>query len=164
MSLGNFIASTEVKSIVPAANGAVTIKRTDGREIENLKPRRLFPLTGKTNHINFLDAEGEEVVILDNTKNLDKDSKQTLFEALDRYYVIPKIKNIISIKDEFGMFTWVVNTEKGRVTFEVRQPSVSIKSLGGGYVVVKDINDNSYEITNYKKLDPLSQRLLEEQL
>lgn len=164
MPFGNYITANQVKQIIPAKNGAVTVSRADGETMENIKPRRLFPLTGKTRHINFLDAEGEEVLILDNMKNLDKDSRQTLTEALDRYYVIPKIKNIISIKEEYGVFIWTVNTDKGTTKFEVRQPSVDIKSLGGGYVVVKDINDNRYEIPDSKKLDLISQRLLEEQL
>lgn len=164
MSFGNFITATEVKNIIPAKNGAVTVNRKDGETIENIKPRRLFPLTGKTRHINFLDTEGEEVLILDNMKNLDKDSKRTLCEALNRYYVIPKIRNIINIKDEFGVFTWTVNTDKGMTKFEIRQPSVDIKSFGSGYVVIKDINDNRYEIPDYRKMDLLSQRILEEQL
>ncbi|HBN84880.1 MAG TPA: hypothetical protein DDZ89_13675 [Clostridiales bacterium] len=164
MPFGNYITANQVKEIIPAKNGAVTLSRADGETIENIKPRRLFPLTGKTKHINFLDAEGEEVLILDNMKNLDKQSKQTLSDALNRYYVIPKIRDILSIKEEYGVYTWSVNTDKGKTRFEVRQPSVDIKSLGGGYVVVKDINDNRYEIPDSKKLDPLSQRLLEEQL
>ena len=164
MPYENYITANQVKEIIPAKNGAVTLSCTDGETIENIKPRRLFPLTGKTRHINFLDAEGEEVLILDNMKNLNKESKQTLSDALNRYYVIPKIRNILSIKEEYGVYTWIVNTDKGTTQFEVRQPSVDIKSLGGGYVVVKDINDNRYEIPDTKKLDPLSQRLLEEQL
>ena len=36
--------------------------------------------------------------ILDDMKDLNKESKQTLAAALDRYYVIPKIKRILSIR------------------------------------------------------------------
>ncbi len=164
MQYGNIVSATELKNILPANNGAVTVKCADESTIENIKPRRLFPLTGKTTHINFLNSEGEEVLILDNMKNLDKESKRILTDALDRYYVIPKIKNIVSITDEFGVYIWTANTDKGIVKFEVRQPSVDIKSFGGGYIVIKDINDNRYEIPDYRKMDRASQRLLEEQL
>jgi hypothetical protein len=164
MPLGNYIRATEVKNIVPVKNGAVTVECAGGKVIENIKPRRLFPLTGKTRHINFIDNEGEEVFILDDMKDLNKESKQTLAAALDRYYVIPKIKRILSIKEEYHIFTWTVVTDKGTTSFDVKDPNVNIKSYGNGYIVVNDINDKRYEIQNYKALDPLSQRLLEEQL
>lgn len=159
----SFVKAEKIGKIINTSNGFLKIEFEE-KELEGIKPRRLFPFTRKMKYISFLDSKGDEVFILDDASKLDKTSGKALSDALDRYYVIPKIRRILSIEDDFGAFLWKVETDKGITEFEVRQPSISVKITGGFYVIIKDINDNSYEITDMRNLDNKSRHLLDGQL
>ncbi len=159
----SFVKAGNINKIINTSNGYLKIKYND-REIEKVRPRRLFPFTRKMEYISFLDSNGEEIFILDDAQKLDKDSVRALKHTLDRYYVIPKISRILSIEDDFGAFVWKVETDRGITEFEVRQPSISVKIVGRFYVIIKDINDNSYEIADMRNLDDKSRKLLDGQL
>jgi hypothetical protein len=145
-------------------NGTLTVVMKDGETMTGIKARRLFPLSKKRQYIVFLDSKGEEIGIIKQLSLLDRSSKLNVLEALEYYYHIPKILQIDKIDDKYGIFKWYVITDKGEREFEIINTSTDIKSLGGGHYVIKDIDDNRYEIKDINKLDKPSRFLLEEQL
>ena len=48
----------------------------DGKRIENLEPRRLFPVSGMTRYITLLDEDGKEQAIIRNIDTLMPESKK----------------------------------------------------------------------------------------
>ena len=76
------------------------------------------------------------------------------------YYIIPKILGVVDVSDKFGVHTWTCRTDRGLRKFRIKDRHVSIKLLYDGRVLVRDVNDNRYEIENINKLDKKSQRLL----
>lgn len=142
----------------------VDITFYNGQTIENLEPRRLFPVSGISRYISLLDDKGKEQAIIRNIDTLMPQSKKAIEECLKEYYLVPKILNIIDISDKFGMLKWTVGTDRGEHTFEIRNRHSDIKLLYDGRVLIKDSNDNRYEIPDYRVLDKHSLRMLSSEL
>lgn len=61
----------------------VTLTYYDGRKIENLEPRRLFPLSGLHKYITLLDGDGREAAIIRSLDTLIPESRRAVEECLE---------------------------------------------------------------------------------
>ena len=138
----------------------VTLTLKDGTVIENLEPRRLFPVTNANMFITLLDHDEREVAFVRDLEELDKDSAKALLECFKEYYRIPKILRLIDSNEKFGSLSWTVETDHGIVSFRIRNRHSDIKCFNNKRVLVRDTNDNRYEIDDYKVMDKHSQHLL----
>ena len=77
-------------------------------------------------------------------------------KCLDEYYMIPRITRFIKMSEKFKIWMWTAETDKGICTFEIRNHITAIKPLYDGRVLIKDANDNRYEIPNVNDLDKKS--------
>lgn len=136
----------------------------DGKRIENLEPRRLFPVSGMTRYITLLDEDGKEQADIRNIDTLMPESKKVIEACLREYYLIPKIKRLIDSTEKYGILKWTVETDRGMCSFEIRNRHSDIKMLYDGRVLVRDSNDNRYEIPDYRTLDKHSMVLLNTEL
>lgn len=139
----------------------VRLTLRDGTVIEDLEPHRLFPITNTTMFISLLDQNEREVAFVRDFKELDEASVEALKACFEEYYMIPKITGVIAISERFGSIKWKVETDRGTVTFRIRNRQSDIKCLyGTKRVLVRDSNDNRYEIPDYTALDAHSKYLL----
>ena len=139
----------------------VNLTLRDGTVLEMLEPRRLFPFSNHNMFITLLDSEEREVALIRDFEELDEDSRRALDECFAEYYLIPEITGIVDIITKFGTLKWIVDTDRGRVSFQIRNRHSDIKNFRGtNRVLVRDSNDNRYEIKDYTKLDARSRRLL----
>lgn len=129
-------------------------------KLEAVELHRLFPRSGSNKYIVILNEEGEQLAIIRNIDNLDPDSKDIVTRVLDEYYMIPRITRFISMTEKFKIWMWTAETDRGVITFEIRNHIASIKPLYDGRVLIKDANDNRYEIPDYRLLDKESQKML----
>ena len=133
----------------------------DGTVIEKLEPRRLFPFTNKNMFITLLDAEEKEVALIRDFDEVDPVSRKVLEDCFEDYYLIPEITKVCDVTVKNGTMKMTVETDRGTVTFQIRNRHHDIKSFHGtGRVIIRDFNDNRYEIKDYTKLDAKSKRLL----
>ena len=138
----------------------VTLTLKDGTVIENLEPRRLFPVTNANMFITLLDHDEREVAFVRDLEELDRDSANALLECFKEYYRIPQITRLIDSSEKFGSLTWKVETDRGPISFRIRNRHSDIKCFGNKRVLIRDTNDNRYEIDDYKLLDAHSKHLL----
>lgn len=139
----------------------VRLSLKDGTVIEDLEPRRLFPITNTDMFITLLDKEEKEAAFVRDLREIDVDSRRALEECFAEYYMIPKITRIYHIEEKFGSLSMKVETDRGPVTFRIRNRNSDIKKLyGTARVVIRDSNDNRYEIPDFNALDPQSMRQL----
>lgn len=131
-----------------------------GEKYEALEPRRLFPVGRLDEYVIFFDAKGKEVAILRNFAGLDEKSADDLSNCLNEYYMIPRITKFISMSEKFSIWIWKAQTDHGVCTFEIRNHIQAVKPMNGRRVMIKDANDNRYEIPDYNKLDKKSYRML----
>lgn len=139
----------------------VKLTTKDGTVYENLEPRMLFPYTNHTMFITLLDTDERELGFVRDLEELDKDSRRALEECFKEYYMIPKILRLIDCEDKFGTLKWTVETDRGQVTFNIKNRHSDIKRLyGTPRVIIRDSNDNRYEIPDINKMDGRSNRIL----
>jgi len=131
-----------------------------GEKFTELELRRMFPITGLTKYIALLDNEGNEIAVIRNIDDLLPESKKAIEGCLDEYYMIPRITRFIKMSERFKIWMWTAETDKGICTFEIRNHVTAIKPLYDGRVLIKDANDNRYEIPDINQLDKKSLRML----
>ena len=138
----------------------VNVEFYSGEKFENAELHRMFPITGLTKYIAVIDSEGNEIGIIRDVENLMPESREVAISCLNEYYMMPRIKRFIKMSEKFEIWIWTVETDKGICTFEIRNHITAIKPLYDGRVLIKDANDNRYEIPDVKKLDKKSYKLL----
>lgn len=131
-----------------------------GETMTELEPHLLFPISGSNKYIALLDSEGEQVAIIRNIENLLPDSKQTLLDCLEELYMMPQIVRFIEMSEKFSIWIWIAETTRGIAKFEIRNHVTAIKPLYDGRVLIKDANDNRYEIPDINQLDKKSRAML----
>ncbi len=135
---------------------SVTLRSSNGETKENLMPKRLFPMSNLKEYIALIDKEGKEYGIIKDLSKLDSAGKTAVEECLNEYYMMPKIKQIVGCRDKFGVLHFEAETDKGHVGFDIRNRHYDIKKLPDNRVLMRDRNDNRYEIEDYTKLDKKS--------
>lgn len=131
-----------------------------GEKFTELELHRLFPVTGLRRYIALVDKNGDEIAVIRNIDELLPESKKVVEDCLNEYYMIPRIKRFIEMSEKFAIWMWTAETDRGVCTFEIRNHLTAVKPLYDGRVLIKDANDNRYEIPDIKKLDKKSLKML----
>ena len=132
-----------------------------GEVYEELEPRRLFPVSRRTSYISLLDKNEKEVALIRELDELNPSSKQAIEECFEEYYLIPRILRVLECEERPGVLKWRVETDRGVVTFHIRNRHTDIKMLGDTTrIVIRDSEDNRYEIPDFEALDVHSRTLL----
>ena len=63
----------------------------DGKVLEKLEPRRLFPISDKTRYIALLDESGAEQAVIRDLSVLPAEDQKIIEDCLLEYYLVPKI-------------------------------------------------------------------------
>ena len=132
-----------------------------GESYKNLEPRRLFPTSGASDYITFLDEKGEEMFIIRSMKDMEESQRQVLETCLWEYYRIPKITKLIKRSEKHRIWIWTVDTDRGKYTFEIQNVLQNIKQYYDGRILICDSKDNRYEIPDLYKLDRRSIKLIQ---
>ena len=77
----------------------VKLTLSDGTVIEDLEPRRLFPLSDTDHYITLLDKREKEVALVRDMGALDSASRRALEECFDEFYMIPKITQVLQAEE-----------------------------------------------------------------
>ena len=139
----------------------VKLTLKDGTVHEDLEPKRLFPLNNPDMYITLLNREEREVGFVRDLAELDEASANVLRACFAEYYMIPKVTRLLEAEEKFGSIKWRVMTDRGEISFRIRSRHSDIKKMyGSNRVIIRDSNDNRYEIEDYTKMDARSVRLL----
>ncbi len=139
----------------------VDMELYDGRKFENLEPRRLFPLSGLEKYITLLNEEGVEQAIIRDLRTLPTSERLIIEDCLSEYYLIPKVTKINDRIEKFGVLSFEVETDRGPALIEIRNVIHGLKLLYGTRVLMRDSNDNRYEIPDLSKLDKRSRQMID---
>lgn len=145
-------------------NNLVNVKLADGSELLHLEPRRLFPVSAPQNYITLLDEEGTEIAVIRKIADLSDASAEAIRRSLDDYYLVPTIRKLLKQEEKYGILRWTVLTERGEVSFDIRNRMHDIRRLPDGRIRVRDSNDNRYIINGEDSLDAHSRAMLIENM
>jgi hypothetical protein len=164
-----FIDGPEVK-ITRVGDTTVQLEVYNGETYPSLEPKRLFPRSSLTQYVTLMqpgndkDISPKEIAIIRNMENLDADSRKAIEECFENYYMIPQILEVLDVAEKYGAVSWTCRTDRGVITFKIRNRLSDIKLLYDGRVLIRDSADNRYEIPNVDKLDKKSKKLLANEL
>ena len=139
---------------------SVNVTLADGTVLENLQPRRLFPVSDRIRYISLLDSAGAEQAVIRDLSALPSQYQKIITECLDEYYLIPKITAITDCKERFDGISLFVETDHGAAKIEIRTLNQGLRMDGPIRALVRDVNDNRYEIPDITKLDLRSRQIL----
>ncbi|MBQ8164841.1 MAG: DUF1854 domain-containing protein [Clostridia bacterium] len=154
----------EIKSIKDAQFGTVDIELSSGERYNNVSLKRLFPINNINNYISAVSSDGKEIFIIKDLSALTNESYNCALKCLNEYYMIPKIIKVLGKEDKFGRLNLDVETNIGQCTIEIANRNTDIKLRDNGRVLIRDINDNRYEIENVDSLDRKSLAILNSEL
>lgn len=138
----------------------VNVELADGRKFENAELKRLFPISGLRKYVSVLDTDGKEIAIIRSIDALMDASRKVVEQSLNEYYLIPKIISVLDRYEKYGILKWTVETDRGVHSFEIKNRNSDIKLLFDGRVLIRDGDDNRYEIPDLNALDVKSRRIL----
>ena len=138
----------------------VDVEFYTGEKFTGVELRRMFPITGLTKYIALVDSEGEQIAIIRDLNDLMEESRAVAEKVLEEYYMIPRITKFLKMSQKFKIWMWTAETDKGVCTFEIRNHITAVKPLYDGRVLIKDANDNRYEIPDVKQLDKKSLKMI----
>ncbi|MCQ2449072.1 MAG: DUF1854 domain-containing protein [Clostridia bacterium] len=125
----------------------------DGKSFNNLTARRLFPISKHNEYVTLLDENGKEVAVIRSLEKLSRESRAAVSQVLQQSYFIPKIEAITDIRDKYGIFHITAKTDHGNCSFKVNARTRSWTVLPDRRVILRDTNDNRYEIPDHEQLD-----------
>lgn len=117
---------------------------------------RAFPVSDPNRYVGFLDGEGKEIGLIRDPSQLDPDSRKALEEELELHYFVPVVRQVVSVKEEFGAVYWDVETDRGRREIVVRNLKDNLQELPGSRVIITDVDENRFEFPDINRLDGAS--------
>lgn len=114
---------------------------------------RAMPLSHPEEQIVLRDGGGKELGILENLSAISEPGLGLLRAALEKRYFLPKITRINSIYERFGSSVWDVETDRGPVSITTKAMHEAVSELGPGRYMLRDTEENRYEIPNLAALD-----------
>ena len=131
---------------------------------------RSFPITAPHLFIELREEGGDAVGMLRSLDDLDAGSRAIAEELLRERYVVPRILEILNIRQEFGSWVWAVVTDRGERAFTIRSPRDDIRPLPSAdesgrrvrRIRITDVDGGVFEIRDYAALDAHSRALFEQ--
>ena len=96
--------------------GRLLMETDDGRKFSAVVPVRAFPVSDRDHWISICDAQGQEVLRIDDVRDLPEDVRRTLELELAQREFVPVIRRILSAT-QHEPSDWFVETDRGRTTF-----------------------------------------------
>ena len=143
-------------------NAKITLREGDfrldvqldvGTSFENVEARCLFPTNAPNQYVTLLDTDGQEIAIIRDINALSAESAQAVSQAIKERYLVPRITKVIHFRGKPGGFYITAETDRGICQFKLNNRHHDIKRMFDYRVLIRDSNDNRYEIPDYRTLD-----------
>ena len=133
-----------------------------GREepLVDVKVARCFPWSLPGHYVSILDKEGKEIALFDTLDELEGENRAIVEEELAAKVFNPIIRRVVGHKHEFGVTSITAETDRGRVTFQVRSRD-DVRTLSATRALFRDADGNIYELPDLTKLDRASRKHLD---
>jgi len=148
----------------PGPDTPVRVTVEGDRSYLRVSARAAFPLTDRVSYIELYDGADKQIGMIRSMESLPSEQRAVLQTEIDRRYFTPTITAILSVKREFGSYTWDVVTDRGEMTFTVRSIREDIDLLANDRFRIKDIEGRFYEVPDAKRLPATSRKIFWELL
>jgi hypothetical protein len=151
---------SEPFDLITDAQGKLTLRRPGHDDVPDVRIRRSFPWSRPGRFISVRNAEGKELMLIDDVNALGPIERGVIEESLRASVLIPKITRIDHVDVRFGFQQWNVQTDRGPIEFRVQERE-DIRFMNDGRFSIKDADGNVYELAPLDKLDDHSRKAVE---
>lgn len=131
------------------------------RSYLKVKVVRAAPLTQPDRYICFLDAKDEAICMVEDPSVLGEENNRIIAKELAQRYLTARVLKVHSIRNEYGVSYWDVDTDRGRREFVAKSVAENAQMLGDDRMMILDVDGNRFEIEDMKALDARSARLID---
>ena len=131
----------------------------EGREYIDVKPIRIFPISDPEHWVVICDADGNELICVEDLNHLSDQIRQLLLEELRVREFLPIIKKVMGISSRFEPSEWKIETDRGETCFVLNDED-DIHRLSTYRILIIDAHRIRYLIPDMRRLDSSSRRLL----
>jgi hypothetical protein len=125
----------------------------EGKTYEEINILRTFPFLYTTHYISIRDVKGEELGILRDIGELDRESGEELARELKFRYFLPRVTRVDSVKQKSDLWLWELQTNLGSTRLAMRNLHEHMQFPGGNRILLTDINGKRCEIVDWQTLD-----------
>ena len=122
---------------------------------------RCFPFETPDEYISVLNKDGREYAMIRRLSDLSEEAQEIINNELSRKYLCPVIYKINSLKEKLDYAFWEVTTDRGEMLFSTRDTYRNIARVGGGILIITDVDGNRFRINDVAKLDRKSFKRIE---
>ena len=150
----------EAFDLLTDEQGRLVFKRPGKDDVVDARVRRAFPWSHPSSYVSIRDAEGKELMLIEDLAQLRSDQREAIEKWLSGASFIPRITRIEEIDLRFGYQQWRVITDRGPARFRVQERE-DVRFLPDGRFRVKDADGNVYEMLPLNQLDEHSRKAAE---
>jgi hypothetical protein len=143
--------------------GRLVLTEGSGQVHVGVEVVRGFPITAPRKGISLLDANGHELVWIEDLDVVEQTLRQLIEEELPRREFLPQLRRVLSVSGVVEPTEWEVETDRGLARFILNSED-DVRRLTEGRAMVIDAHGIRYLIADIEGLDSLSRRLLERYL
>lgn len=132
----------------------------EDRSFLSVFPRRCFPYAYRSKYISLRDAAGEEIGIIRDLKELPKEWRGWVEDALNMRYFVPVVESIRSVRQRYGGMEWSIVTDRGPRRMVTKHIRDTIIEIDVGRYIMSDVDGNRYEL-NVQYLDEPGRQILD---
>jgi len=158
----NYLTVAQVRVIAAPGLAYPHIEIRGDRCILGAQFKRVFPLSNPDAFISIQDQSDHEVGVLESLEGMARDQREIVMQELDRRYFTPIVERIDELKQDAGMWKFVVQTQRGPAEFYVRNWRDSAHEATRGRWQILSVDGLRFEIRQVENLDERSQILLEQ--
>lgn len=146
----------------------LSLRMNDGTYYSRVMLRRCFPVSDDARFIAVFDASGDrvrEIGIIVDCDALPPSQRAPVLDELRSLYFVPQITRVLEIREEFGFFHWLVDTNRGQAKFVMRDGVITYtREIEPGHLLLIDLNQSRWEIPDISALDAKSLKLVKRAL
>ncbi len=144
--------------------GQLALLLADGRRLEGVEVVRAFPISAPGEYVCIYDAEGHEVLCIEDPSTLPPRVLQAIEEELARREFVPVVVRIEEVSANIDPARWRVVTDRGPTTFLIEDEDNDVRRLGPNGMLLVDTHGIRYLIPDVRKLESASRRILDRYL
>jgi hypothetical protein len=143
--------------------GRLVLTDAAGREHVGVEPVRAFPLSDPRRGVALCDAQGRELVWLDDLDALPPGPRAEVEAHLARREFVPVVRRVLKVSAPPEPTEWEVETDRGRTRF-VLNSDEDVRRVGDHKAMITDAHGVRYLIADARALDAASRRFLDRYL
>ena len=132
----------------------------DGARHSPITALRAYPVSAPETGVALMDADGHEVLWIENLSELPTALRDKVLQALNEREFLPEILQLQSVTSFATPSTWSVVTDRGQTQFMLKGEE-DIRRLTGTVLLINDADGVQYMIRDMAAMDKHSRKLLD---